>query len=66
MNLHILSNVALVISIFYSQYCNLAEELGQQKLATQCIYRELHEADEANLLDEEGNFLSIKFFTGKF
>ncbi|XP_021635667.2 uncharacterized protein LOC110631937 isoform X2 [Hevea brasiliensis] len=31
----------------------LGEELAQQKLATQCIYRELHEADEANLLDEE-------------
>ncbi|KAG8658792.1 hypothetical protein MANES_03G190800v8 [Manihot esculenta] len=31
----------------------IGEELGQQKLATQCIYRELHEADEANLLDEE-------------
>ncbi|XP_057992198.1 uncharacterized protein LOC110647455 isoform X5 [Hevea brasiliensis] len=31
----------------------IAEEIGQQKLANQCIYRELHEADEANLLDEE-------------
>ncbi|KAG6757066.1 hypothetical protein POTOM_037367 [Populus tomentosa] len=30
-----------------------AEEVSQQKLATQYICRELHEADEPNLLDEE-------------
>lgn len=33
----------------------LAEEVGNKKLAAQYIYRELHEADEANLLDEEGD-----------
>ncbi|KAI5572666.1 hypothetical protein BDE02_10G027900 [Populus trichocarpa] len=32
---------------------NNAEEVSQQKLATQYICRELHEADEPNLLDEE-------------
>ncbi|XWS08652.1 hypothetical protein CRYUN_Cryun40dG0019900 [Craigia yunnanensis] len=32
---------------------NIAEEVGNQKLAAQYIYRELHGADEANLLDEE-------------
>ncbi|XP_015573374.1 uncharacterized protein LOC8262383 isoform X1 [Ricinus communis] len=31
----------------------IREEVGQQKLAAQCIYREFHEADEANLLDED-------------
>ncbi|KAL7178069.1 hypothetical protein ACSBR2_031260 [Camellia fascicularis] len=31
----------------------IAEEVGNQKLAAQCIQRELREADEANLLDEE-------------
>ncbi|CAK9145516.1 unnamed protein product [Ilex paraguariensis] len=32
---------------------NVAEEVGHQKLAAQYILRELREADEANLLDEE-------------
>ncbi|XP_057489217.1 uncharacterized protein LOC130775123 isoform X1 [Actinidia eriantha] len=32
---------------------NIAEEVGNQKLAAQYIQRELREADEANLLDEE-------------
>ncbi|XVF62669.1 hypothetical protein PTKIN_Ptkin09bG0026800 [Pterospermum kingtungense] len=32
---------------------NIAEEVGNQKLAAQYIYRELRGADEANLLDEE-------------
>ncbi|XVF28419.1 hypothetical protein REPUB_Repub15cG0027800 [Reevesia pubescens] len=32
---------------------NIAEEVSNQKLAAQYIYRELHGADEANLLDEE-------------
>ncbi|KAH1091279.1 hypothetical protein J1N35_018536 [Gossypium stocksii] len=32
---------------------SIAEEVGNKKLAAQYIYRELHEADEANLLDEE-------------
>jgi hypothetical protein len=36
-----------------------AEEVSQQKLATQYICRELHEADEPNLLDEEGNFRAL-------
>ncbi|XVE65678.1 hypothetical protein DITRI_Ditri08aG0019200 [Diplodiscus trichospermus] len=31
----------------------IAEEVGNKKLATQYIYRELRGADEANLLDEE-------------
>ncbi|KAL5782382.1 hypothetical protein ACOSP7_007411 [Xanthoceras sorbifolium] len=31
----------------------IAEEVSYQKLAVQNIYRELHEADEANLLDRE-------------
>lgn len=30
------------------------EEVGHQKLAAQYIGRELRDADEANLLDEEG------------
>ncbi|MFQ6631364.1 hypothetical protein Gotur_008921 [Gossypium turneri] len=34
---------------------SIAEEVGNKKLAAQYIYRELHEADEANLLDEEGD-----------
>ncbi|KAJ6898084.1 hypothetical protein NC652_024803 [Populus alba x Populus x berolinensis] len=40
-------------------YCKImqlhffAEEVSQQKLSTQYICRELHEADEPNLLDEE-------------
>ncbi|XP_065624621.1 uncharacterized protein LOC136061358 isoform X2 [Quercus suber] len=38
----------------YSQ--NMAEEVGHLKLAAQYICRELREADEANLLDEEGHF----------
>lgn len=33
----------------------LAEEVGNQKVAAQYIYRELHGADEANLLDEKGD-----------
>lgn len=32
----------------------IAEGLSQQKLVAQYIHRELREADEANLLDEEG------------
>ncbi|XP_022740827.1 uncharacterized protein LOC111292580 isoform X10 [Durio zibethinus] len=32
---------------------NVAEEVGNKKLAAQYIYRELRGADEANLLDEE-------------
>ncbi|MBA0650292.1 hypothetical protein Goklo_017725 [Gossypium klotzschianum] len=32
---------------------SIAEEVGNKKLAAQYIYRELQEADEANLLDEE-------------
>lgn len=36
----------------------LAEEVGNQKLAAQYICRELRDADEANLVDEEGS-LSI-------
>lgn len=31
-------------------------DVGQQKLAAKLICKELCEADEANLLDEEGNF----------
>ncbi|XP_012069409.1 uncharacterized protein LOC105631831 isoform X2 [Jatropha curcas] len=31
----------------------IGDEIGQQKLSAQCIFRELHEADEANLLNEE-------------
>ncbi|GMP76774.1 hypothetical protein CsSME_00033309 [Camellia sinensis var. sinensis] len=31
----------------------IAEEVGNQKLAAQYIQRELREADDANLLDEE-------------
>ncbi|WCJ23550.1 hypothetical protein M5689_005572 [Euphorbia peplus] len=31
----------------------IGEEVRRQKLAAQCIHRELNEADEANLLDEE-------------
>ncbi|MBA0615079.1 hypothetical protein Godav_015266 [Gossypium davidsonii] len=34
---------------------SIAEEVGNKKLAAQYIYRELQEADEANLLDEEGD-----------
>ena len=37
----------------------LAEEVGHLKLAAQYICRELCEADEANLLDEEGNFFNF-------
>ncbi|XP_043806841.1 uncharacterized protein LOC110601259 isoform X3 [Manihot esculenta] len=37
------------------------EEIGEEKLATQCIYRELHEADEANFLDEEELCRSLNF-----
>ena len=33
---------------------SLVEEVKHEKLAAQSIYRELHEADEANLLEEEG------------
>ena len=33
----------------------LAEEVGNKKLAAQYIHRELRGADEANLLDEEGD-----------
>ncbi|KAJ0034647.1 hypothetical protein Pint_25028 [Pistacia integerrima] len=35
---------------------NRADEVTHQKLAAQNIYRELRQADEANLLDEEGDF----------
>ncbi|CAN1149916.1 hypothetical protein LINPERHAP2_LOCUS17283 [Linum perenne] len=34
---------------------NVPEETDQQKLAAQWMYRELREADEANLLNAEGN-----------
>lgn len=35
---------------------SLADGVSHQKLAAQNIYRELCQADEANLLDEEGDF----------
>lgn len=41
---------------------SLAEEAGHHKLAAQYIQRELREADEANLIDEEGIMFS-SFFT---
>jgi hypothetical protein len=37
----------------------LAEEVGRQKFAAQDICRELRDADEANLLDEEGSFFNF-------
>lgn len=37
-------------------------EVGHQKLAAKLICKELNEADEANLLDEEGNLLSFFSF----
>lgn len=37
----------------------MAEEVGHQKLAAQYICRELRDADEANLLDEEGSFFNF-------
>jgi len=39
----------------------LAEDVGRHKLAAQYICTELKEADEANLIDEEGN-LVVKLF----
>ncbi|CAL1397206.1 unnamed protein product [Linum trigynum] len=32
---------------------NLAVEIGRRQSVAKCMYRELHEADEPNLLDEE-------------
>lgn len=49
--------------------CNpLEEEIGHQKAAAEYVRRELREADEANLLDEEGvdNTLEILIYHLKF
>ena len=35
------------------------EEVGHQKLASEFICRELRDADEANLIDEEGVYLIL-------
>lgn len=55
----------LFVEIFYlcfSLPSSLAEEAGRHKLAAQYIKRELRDADEANLIDEEGTCFS-SFFT---
>jgi hypothetical protein len=36
-----------------------AEEAAQEKAAVKTVQREMDEADEANLLEEEGNLLCI-------
>ena len=36
-----------------------AEEAGHQKLASEFLCRELRDADEANLIDEEGFYLIL-------
>lgn len=55
-----LGNSALVVLPFFFFFLTplpllLADEVNYHKLAAQNIYRELSEADEANLLDEEGD-----------
>ncbi|KAK9288970.1 hypothetical protein L1049_017441 [Liquidambar formosana] len=50
-NCHVDSSVTPFPLIIASPYCR--EEVGNQKLIAQYIHRELREADEANLLDEE-------------
>lgn len=56
---YLLGNSALVVLPFFffltSLPLLLADEVSYHKLAAQNIYRELSEADEANLLDEEGD-----------
>lgn len=57
---YLLGNSALVVLPFYFLFLTslpllLADEVSYHKLAAQNIYRELSEADEANLLDEEGD-----------
>ncbi len=37
----------------------MAEDVGHLKFAAQHICRELREANEANLLDEEGSFFNF-------
>lgn len=55
---YLLGNSALVVLPFFFLTplpLLLADEVSYHKLAAQNIYRELSEADEANLLDEEGD-----------
>lgn len=42
---------------FFSVLLHLTEEVSKQKLTAKYVQRELLEADEANLLDEEGVFI---------